>query len=168
MEVIDYDLQGHFRHFDLELLEIWLVAVITCNGFELESPNLYQICIVGFSQLVLKMEVIDPDLQGLAIVLTQETAFNVALVYWSRPAKECYTSQTCSCLMVLNAEQPGTLITRATLNAERPLGRLNQYTAPNSKYIWGESPHPIDVWVRPPLPQQMYVSVPVPQISVQI
>ena len=55
--------------------------MITCNGFELESPNLYQICILGFSQLVLKMEVIDHDLQGLAIVSTQETAFNVALVH---------------------------------------------------------------------------------------
>ena len=94
MEVIDLDLQGHF---DLEFLEIWLVSVITYNGFELESPNLHQICIFEFSELVLKMEVIDIDLQGLAIVSTQETAFNVALVYWSRPTKGCYTSQTCSC-----------------------------------------------------------------------
>ena len=54
---------------------------------------------MGFPLLVLKMEVIDLDLQGLAIVSTQETAFIVALVYWSRPAKGCYTSQTCSCFV---------------------------------------------------------------------
>ena len=82
MEVIDLDPQGHFGHFDLEFYEICLVCVITCNGFELESPNLHQICILGFSELVLIMGLIDLDLQGhLAIILTQETAFNVALVY---------------------------------------------------------------------------------------
>ena len=47
------------------------------------------------------MEVIDLDLQcHLDIILTQETAFNVAFVYWARPAKGCYTSQTCSCSFV--------------------------------------------------------------------
>ena len=158
MEVIDLDLQGHFGHFDLEFLEIWLVRAITRHRFGLESPNLHQTCILGYSQLVLKMEVIDLDLQGhfghfdleflgiwlvsmiscngfelespkyastmyrgilsagiemgghwpwpsevngLAIILTEETAFNVALVYWSRPAKGCYTSQTCSCRISL-------------------------------------------------------------------
>ena len=30
----------------------------------LESPNLYQTCNVGYSRMVLKMEVIDLDLQG--------------------------------------------------------------------------------------------------------
>ena len=35
--------------------EIWLVCMITCNGFELEWPNLHQICILGLSQLVLQM-----------------------------------------------------------------------------------------------------------------
>ena len=81
MEVIDLDLQNHFGHFDLEFLEMSLVCVITCNGFELESPNLHQICILGFSQLLLKMEVIGHDLQGhLAIIPIQETAFNDALV----------------------------------------------------------------------------------------
>ena len=74
--------------------------MITCSGFKLESPNLHQICILGFSQLVLKMGVIDLDLQGhLAIISTQETAFNFAFVYWSKPAKGCYTSQTCSCFL---------------------------------------------------------------------
>ena len=98
MEVIDLDLQDHFGHFDSEFLEIWFVCVITCNGFELESLNLHQIYILGFSWLLLKMEVIELDLQGhLAIIPIQETAFNSALVYWSRSAKGCYTSQTCSC-----------------------------------------------------------------------
>ena len=32
-----------------------LIHMLVCNGFKLESPNLYQICIFGFSQLVLKM-----------------------------------------------------------------------------------------------------------------
>ena len=100
MEVIDLEPQGHFGHFNLEFQETWLVCMIIFNRFELESPNLYQICILGFSQLVLKMGVINYDLQGhLAIVLTQDTAINTALVYWSRPAKGCYTSQTCSCLL---------------------------------------------------------------------
>ena len=99
MDVIDPDLQGYVGHYDLEFLEIWLISVITCNGFELESPNFHQICILGFSQLVLKMEVIDLDLQGLAIVSSQETAFSVALVCWSKPTEGCYTSQTCSFLL---------------------------------------------------------------------
>ena len=39
--------------------------------------------------------VIDLDLQGqMAIISTQETAFNVAFVYWSWRAKGCYKSKT--------------------------------------------------------------------------
>ena len=67
-------------------------------GFELESPNLHLICILGFSQLVLKMGGIDLDLQGHLAILTHKTAFNIAFVLSSRPAKGCYTYQTCSCL----------------------------------------------------------------------
>ena len=97
--------QGHwpwpsrsFWLFRLRILGNLACLYVTGNGFELGSPNYHQICILGFSWLLLKMEVIDPDLQGhLAIIPTQETAFNVALVYWSRPAKGCYTSQICSC-----------------------------------------------------------------------
>ena len=75
-----------------------LTCVITCNGFELDSPNLHQICILWCSWLLLKIEVIGLELQGhLTIIPIQETAFNVALVYWSRPAYGCYMSQTCSC-----------------------------------------------------------------------
>ena len=53
-----------------EFLEIQLAHMITCNGFELESPNLHQICILGFSWLVLKMGIIDLDLQGNLAILT--------------------------------------------------------------------------------------------------
>ena len=98
MEVIDLDLQGHFGCFDSELLELRLVHTVTFYGFEIESPNLHQMCILGFSQLVLKMGGIDLDLQGHLAISTHKTAFNVALVHWSKRAKGCYTSQTCSCL----------------------------------------------------------------------
>ena len=70
---------------------------MTCNGFELESPNLHQICILGICQMLLKMGIIDIYLQGHLAISTLETAFNITLVYWSRPAKGCYTSQMCSC-----------------------------------------------------------------------
>ena len=98
VEVIDLDLQGHFGHFDSEFQEFWLVRSITFNGFELKSPNLHQICNLGFSQLVLKMGGIDLDLQGHLAIRTHKTTFNVTFVHWSRPAKGCYTSQTCSCV----------------------------------------------------------------------
>ena len=82
MEVIDLDRNGNFGHFDLEFYEFWLVRAITCNGFKLESPNLHQICILGFAQLVLKMGVIHFDLRGPLAISTQETAaFNIAFVH---------------------------------------------------------------------------------------
>ena len=43
------------------------------------------------------MEVIELDLYGRMAISTQGMAFNLALAYRSRPAKRCYTSQTCSC-----------------------------------------------------------------------
>ena len=64
MKIIDFVIQGHFGNFDLELYEIWLVCAITHHRFELESPNLHQPYIFGYSQMVLKMKVIDLDLQG--------------------------------------------------------------------------------------------------------
>ena len=74
--------------FGFEFSENRFVCMITCNKYELESQNLPQLCIKGYSQLVLKMEVIDLDLQcHLAILSTQETAFNVVRVYWSRPGQ---------------------------------------------------------------------------------
>ena len=63
IEVTDLDIQGNFGHFDLEFLEIWLVFVRTCNRFEVESPNLHQICILGLAQLVLTFKVIRPSFQ---------------------------------------------------------------------------------------------------------
>ena len=80
---------------------LYFVRTITRHRFELESPNLHQTCIMRYSQLVLKMGVIDLDLQGHLAISTQETAFNVTLIHWSRQAKGCYTSQTCSCIIVL-------------------------------------------------------------------
>ena len=77
---------------------MWLIRTITHHRFELESQNLHHACIIRYSRLLLKMGVIDLDLQCHLAILNQETAFNVALVYWSRQAKRCYTSQTCSCL----------------------------------------------------------------------
>ena len=49
---------------------------------------------------ILKMGVIDLDLQCHLAISTREMAFSVALVYWSMTTKGCYTSQTgtCSCL----------------------------------------------------------------------
>ena len=44
--------------------KLYLVNTITRHRFELESPNLQQTCIMGYPRLVLKMEVIDLDLQG--------------------------------------------------------------------------------------------------------
>ena len=64
METIDLHLQGHLGHFVSELQEIWLICVISRHRFRLDSPNLHQTCILGYSRLVLKMEVIDFDLQG--------------------------------------------------------------------------------------------------------
>ena len=57
------------------------MGAITFNGFELESQNLHQICILQFSQLVLKIGGIDLDLQGHFAISTPKTAFNVALVH---------------------------------------------------------------------------------------
>ena len=50
---------------------------------------------------------------------------------------------------------------RATLNAEKTLGCLNQYMVPNSKYIEGECPHLINIWECPTPHQQMEESVPI-------
>ena len=93
-----------FLPFWLRIQGILIFRAITFNGFELESPNLHQIWILGFLQLVLKMEGIDLDLQGHSAISTHKTAFNVALVHWSRPAKGCYMSQMCSCLSYVDTK----------------------------------------------------------------
>ena len=64
MEVIDIGLQCHFCHFEPEFYKIRLVHAITRHKFWLETPNSHQPCILGYSRLVLKMEVIDFDLQN--------------------------------------------------------------------------------------------------------
>ena len=86
-----------FWPFWLKILGRLACPSITCSGCDRESPNLYQTCNLIYSQLLLKMGLMDLDLQGYLAISSQETAFNVALVYWFRPAKECYMSQTCSC-----------------------------------------------------------------------
>ena len=73
-----------------------------CNVSELQSPDLRQMYILGFSHLVW---------QSGSLILTfkvtwpfrlQETAFNAASVHWSRMAKWCYTSQMSSCAICHN------------------------------------------------------------------
>ena len=94
--VSDLDLQGHYGHYDSEFLEIWLVHAITWNGFGLQSPNLHQIYILRFSFTGIEYRGHWPWFSrpfGHFKSGFQEMAFNIALVYWSRPAKGYYTSQ---------------------------------------------------------------------------
>ena len=44
--------------------KLYFVRMITHHRFELESPDVHQTCIMGYSQLILKLRVIDLDLQG--------------------------------------------------------------------------------------------------------
>ena len=44
--------------------QLYLLRTINRHKFELESPNLYQTCILWYSGLVLKIGIIDLDLQG--------------------------------------------------------------------------------------------------------
>ena len=44
--------------------QLYLICTRTRHRCEMESPNLHQACIMGYSQLLLKMEIIDLDLQG--------------------------------------------------------------------------------------------------------
>ena len=68
----------------LSVCKHYLVRMITRHRFELESPNLHQTCILGYSQLVLKMGVIDLYVQG---------HFGHFDFCWSRLANRCYMSQ---------------------------------------------------------------------------
>ena len=134
-EVIDFDFKVILVIFDLEFCKIRLVHAITRQRFGLESPNLYQTCILGYFWLVWKLRAIDHGLQRhfdwefweillahaitcnrfelespnmhLEIFLTgiecgshlaissgfQEIAFN-------SPAKGCYTSQRALVIIV--------------------------------------------------------------------
>ena len=62
MRVIDYDFQGNWGHFGEEFWEIRLVRIINFNGFELGPTNMHASW--GVFQLLMKMGVIDLDLQG--------------------------------------------------------------------------------------------------------
>ena len=44
--------------------KLYHVRTITCHRFELKSPNLHQTCILGYSRLLLRIGLIDLDLQG--------------------------------------------------------------------------------------------------------
>ena len=44
--------------------KLFFVCMITHHRFEMESPNLHKTCILGYSWLLLKVEVIDLDLQA--------------------------------------------------------------------------------------------------------
>ena len=48
----------------LSIRELYLACTITYHIFKLESLHLYQGCFLWYSQLVLKIRVIDRDLQG--------------------------------------------------------------------------------------------------------
>ena len=48
----------------LSVRKLTLVRTINRQAFELESSNLDQACILEYSRLVLKLEVIEFDLQG--------------------------------------------------------------------------------------------------------
>ena len=53
--------------------------MIISSGFELESPNLHQICILGYPQVLLKMGAIGADLRGYLAISTQEMTLNSLL-----------------------------------------------------------------------------------------
>ena len=64
MVSIDLDLQGHLGLKRPKLAKNGLVTAITRHTFKLGSPNLHQMCILGSSRSLLKMVLIDLDLQG--------------------------------------------------------------------------------------------------------
>ena len=59
--------------FSEDVRKLYFVRTITHRRFELESPNLHQICILGYCRLLLKMEAIDLDPQGHLAILTQNS-----------------------------------------------------------------------------------------------
>ena len=73
MGCIDLEFQGHLGHFDAVLYENWLDWIITCNGFQLQWPNVNQICNLINSQLVMNMGIIEIDLQCLLDISTQNS-----------------------------------------------------------------------------------------------
>ena len=71
MVLIDLDLQGHLGLKRPKSAKNELVHVITHHAFGLGSPNLHQWCILGPPRTLLKMVLIDLDLQGhFGVILT--------------------------------------------------------------------------------------------------
>ena len=73
---------------------LYFVCTISLHRFELESTNLHQRCILGHCQLVLKMGSLTLTFKVKVIFPSRPKIWgnlvcNVALVYWSRPAKGC-------------------------------------------------------------------------------
>ena len=64
MVLIDLDLQGHLGLKRSKSAKNRLVRTITHHVFKLGSPNLHKMCILGPSRTLLKMVLIDLDLQG--------------------------------------------------------------------------------------------------------
>ena len=64
MVLIDLDLQGLLGLKRPKLAKNGLVRTTTHHAFELGSTNLHQSCILGSSRTLLKMVLIDLDLQG--------------------------------------------------------------------------------------------------------
>ena len=53
--------------------KLYFVHMITPHKFELESPNLHQTCIMGFFQLVIKIESLTITFQVNLAILTQNS-----------------------------------------------------------------------------------------------
>ena len=64
MVLIDLDLQGHLGSKLSKSAKNGLVRVITRHVFELGSPNLHQMCTLGPFRNLLKIVLIDLELQG--------------------------------------------------------------------------------------------------------
>ena len=76
MAVFDLDLQGHFGLKLSKSAQKELVRTITLHAFELGSPDLHQICILGLSRTLLKMALIERDIQGHLGAITVEIVQN--------------------------------------------------------------------------------------------
>ena len=59
-------------------------------------------CVISYTCInTWKWRSLTMSFKVILAILTQETSFKFALVYWSWPAKGCYKSQTCSCICML-------------------------------------------------------------------
>ena len=64
MGLIDLDLQGHFGLKRVHFHNFELVCTITQQGFDLDTSSSHRMCILGSFSALLKMGLIDLDLQG--------------------------------------------------------------------------------------------------------